>query len=155
MENDIPLGKEVAYVFSYDPELLFPVARRLNREKIGIKGELPFTGVDIWNAYEISWLETGGKPQVAMAEIRFSLETLNIIESKSLKLYFNSFNQTHFPSPEKVVQVIQQDLEKVSQGSVTVSLKLPDQFHQYQFIEPEGFCIDDLASKNRLLQTYT
>lgn len=144
MDKNIPLGKEVTYISTYNPELLFPVARRLNREKIGIKDRLPFTGVDIWNAYEISWLETGGKPRVAMAEIRFSLDSLNIIESKSLKLYCNSFNLTHFTSPEKVVEVMQQDLEKVSRGAVTVSLLLPDDFHRQRFLEPEGFCIDDL-----------
>ncbi len=144
MDKNIPLGKEVTYISIYNPELLFPVARRLNREKIGIKGRLPFTGVDIWNAYEISWLETGGKPRVAMAEISFSLDSLNIIESKSLKLYCNSFNQTHFSSSEKVVEVMQQDLEKVSRGSVTVSLLLPDEFRRQRFLEPEGFCIDDL-----------
>ncbi len=143
MDNTIPLGKEVTYISTYSAELLFPVARRLNREKIGVKGKLPFTGVDIWNAYEISWLEKGGKPRVAMAEIRFPLDSLNIIESKSLKLYLNSFNQTHFSSFKDVVDVIRQDLERVSRGVVTVSLLLPDEFHRHRSLEPEGFCIDD------------
>lgn len=147
MDQTIPLGKEVTYTSSYDPKLLFPVARNLNREKIGIKSILPFTGVDIWNAYEISWLEPGGKPQVGMAEIRFSVESVNIIESKSLKLYLNSFNQTHFPSPEKVVQVILRDLERVSEGPVTVSFTLPEEFQRCHFMEPEGVCIDDLDLK--------
>lgn len=145
--KSIPLGKEAAYTSSYNPEILFPVARRLNREKIGIKDGLPFTGVDIWNAYEISRLETGGKPQVAMAEIRFPLTSVNIVESKSLKLYLNSFNQTHFLSPEKLGQVILRDLERVSEGPVTVSLTLPDQFQRCNFMEPEGCCIDDLELK--------
>lgn len=144
MDKNIPLGKQVSYPSSYKPELLFPVARRLNREKMGITGGLPFTGMDIWNAYEVSWLESGGKPQVGIAEIRFSLDTVNIIESKSFKLYLNSFNQTHFSSVEDVVQVIRQDLQKAAQGAVTVSLILPDEFHRCQMTEPGGFCIDDL-----------
>ncbi|NOR24240.1 MAG: NADPH-dependent 7-cyano-7-deazaguanine reductase QueF [Desulforhopalus sp.] len=147
MDNNIPhipLGKQVTYPSSYKPELLFPVARRLNREKIGISGGLPFTGVDIWNAYEVSWLEPEGKPQVAIAEIRFSLDTVNIIESKSFKLYLNSFNQTHFSSAEDVVQVIGQDLQQAVQGEVTVSLTLPNDFHRCQMIEPEGLCLDEL-----------
>lgn len=147
MDKNIPLGKEVSYTSSYDPELLFPVARNLSREPLGITGNLPFVGVDIWNAYEISWLAPGGKPQVAIADIRFSLESENIIESKSFKLYLNSFNQTEFSSSQAVSKAMQNDLEKISQGTVTVFLLQPNDFQHCQLEEPEGYCIDGLELK--------
>ena len=136
MDSNIPLGKEVSYISTYKPELLFPVPRALGRQAISIQGELPFSGVDIWNAYEISWLDPGGKPRVAIAEIVFSVQSVNIIESKSLKLYLNSFNQTCFHSSEEVSQVIQEDLEKVSLGEVRITLKLPGSFEGYRLNEP-------------------
>ena len=142
MNSNIPLGKEVSYLSTYKPNLLFPVPRKLNRQTLGIQDKLPFTGFDIWNAYEMSWLETGGKPRVAIAEIIFAADSVNIIESKSLKLYLNSFNQTHFSSPGEVTQLIREDLEKVAQGQVSIALTLPGAFQHYTFSEPEGVCID-------------
>ncbi|MFT5697743.1 MAG: 7-cyano-7-deazaguanine reductase [Desulforhopalus sp.] len=144
MHSNIPLGKEVSYISTYTPDLLFPVPRKLNREVLGFCDELPFTGIDIWNAYEISWLESGGKPRVAIAEIIVSADSVNIIESKSLKLYLNSFNQTHFSSPAEVARVIRDDLEKVAQGEVQITFTLPDAFQNYRFSELEGLCLDDL-----------
>ena len=83
------------YEDQYDPALLCPFPRRVKREELGIReGELPFGGYDIWNAYELSWLTPSGKPVVGMAEFRFPCSTPNLIESKSFKLYLNSFNQT-------------------------------------------------------------
>ncbi|BHH85218.1 NADPH-dependent 7-cyano-7-deazaguanine reductase QueF [Desulforhopalus sp. 52FAK] len=142
--NNIPLGKEVSYISTYKPELLFPVPRDLGREAIGLQEKVPFFGQDIWNAYEISWLEPGGKPRIAIAEIVFSIESLNIVESKSLKLYLNSFNQTRFHSPELVSQTIEKDLKKVAVGDVRVDLKLPGTFEECRFNEPQGLCIDDV-----------
>jgi len=144
MDNNIPLGKEVSYVSTYAPELLFPVPRKLNREEIGIHANLPFSGVDIWNAYEVSWLEKSGKPQVAIAEIIVPAESPNIIESKSLKLYLNSFNQTAFATPKEVVQVMRDDLARVVLSEVRITLRLSEAFPQYKLSEPEGVCLDDL-----------
>lgn len=144
MDNNIPLGKEVSYVSTYTPELLFPVPRKLNREDIGVHGTLPFSGVDIWNAYEVSWLEKSGKPQVAIAEIVVPADSPNIIESKSFKLYLNSFNQTEFSSSEAVVQVMRDDLSKVVQSEVHITFRLPGAFPKYRLSEPEGICLDSL-----------
>lgn len=90
------LGKTSAYVDRYDPSLLFPIARQVKRSEIGIEGALPFMGADIWTAYELSWLNARGKPQVAIAQITIACETPCIVESKSVKLYLNSFNNTRF-----------------------------------------------------------
>lgn len=145
MQSENPLGREVAYVSSYKPELLFPVPRETGRELLGITGELPFAGCDFWNCYELSWLEPGGKPRVAIAEIIFALDSTNIVESKSLKLYLNSFNQTRFTGPKEVREVMQKDLEKVVQGQVKVTLKLPEMFQSCIIEEPGGLCLDNLA----------
>src|SRR5215472_15623727 len=87
-----PLGKTTVYADRYDPALLFPIPRSGKRDEIGVTQPLPFHGVDVWNAYELSWLDARGKPVVALAELRFPATTPNIVESKSLKLYFASFN---------------------------------------------------------------
>ena len=88
------LGKPACYQAEYDPSLLFPISRQDKRNEIGIRGTLPFFGADIWNAYEVSWLNLRGKPQVAIATFIIPAESPNIVESKSFKLYLNSYNQT-------------------------------------------------------------
>ena len=86
-EASLPLGKTTDYKTEYDPGLLCPVPRRLKRDELGLEGTLPFSGVDIWNAFELSWLDPKGKPVVAMGEFRFPCESPNLVESKSFKLY--------------------------------------------------------------------
>src|SRR5690242_21854477 len=88
-----PLGKTTSYAEHYDPSLLFPIPRADKRAELDIGTALPFHGVDIWNAYELSWLDARGKPQVALAEFRVPADSPNIIESKSFKLYLNGFSQ--------------------------------------------------------------
>ena len=88
-----PLGKPVAYGGDYDPTLLHPIPRAPQRATLGLADELPFTGVDFWNAYELSWLDARGKPRVALAEIRVPATSPNLVESKSLKLYLGSHAQ--------------------------------------------------------------
>ena len=99
-----PLGKSSAYADQYDASLLFPIPRLDKRLELGLTTDLPFSGVDIWNAYELSWLNARGKPRVALAEFSVPAGSPNIVESKSLKLYLNSFNQTRFDDDEQVQQ---------------------------------------------------
>ena len=99
-DNHIPLGKEVRHSSHYNPGHLFPVARLAGREAIGLGEALPFVGADIWNAYEISWLNPKGKPEIAMGTFIFPCTTPNLIESKSLKLFLNSLNLSTFASIE-------------------------------------------------------
>src|SRR5471032_1897064 len=105
-----PLGKPAAYKADYDPSLLFPIARLGKRKEIGIHGTLPFFGVDIWNAYEVSWLNLRGKPQVAVATFIVPADSPNIIESKSFKLYLNSFNQTRLADTDALLALLKQDI---------------------------------------------
>ena len=140
---DAPLGKSSEYPDSYDPSLLFPVARDENRRRIGLSdGRWPWFGEDLWQAWEISWLRPSGVPAVAWAEIRVPSASPSIIESKSLKLYLNSLNQAIFSSPERVEEVIAQDLSSASGAAVTVSLHSVDEGVRLAG-KPEGYVLID------------
>lgn len=139
-----PLGKATAYQTEYAPSLLFPIARQQKREEIGIAGTLPFLGIDIWNAYELSWLNLRGKPQVAIATFMVPADSPNIIESKSFKLYLNSFNQTRVASPEALTEMLRADLSDGFGTSVQVKLTLPDGFDKLGMSELEGLLLDRL-----------
>jgi 7-cyano-7-deazaguanine reductase len=104
------LGKSSAYIDQYDASLLFPIARQNKRDELGIKSTLPFMGADLWTAYELSWLNMRGKPQIALAHITVPCETPCIVESKSFKLYLNSFNNTRFDSIDAVRERIAADI---------------------------------------------
>src|SRR5580692_3853541 len=106
MAKESPLGQKTIYIETYSPDLLFPVPRKLAREKTGIPDKPPFEGIDYWTGYELSWLNSKGKPEIAMGEFSFSCHTPNVVESKSFKLYLNSFNQTFFASMQDVERTI-------------------------------------------------
>ncbi len=145
MTNDIPLGKETRYPEQYDPSQLFPVARHIKRDEIGLLEGLPFTGSDIWNAYEMSWLDMKGKPQVAIGVFKFAYDTENIVESKSFKLYLNSFNQSRFESWQQVESVLLKDLSHSANGDVSIELLTLEQYQQTYPVQPfVGSCIDEL-----------
>ncbi|MBR9884975.1 MAG: NADPH-dependent 7-cyano-7-deazaguanine reductase QueF [Oceanospirillales bacterium] len=138
-----PLGQGTRYVNRYDPELLYPIAREINWQAKGIdRSTLPFRGVDIWNAYELSWLDSRGKPVVRLAEFRIPANSAHIIESKSFKLYLNSYNLTRFGSESEVQAHLKQDLSQAAGGDVSVRLVRPDA--PLQMGKLEGACIDDL-----------
>jgi 7-cyano-7-deazaguanine reductase len=139
-----PLGKNSAYRTDYAPELLFPIPRIGKRDELGLSGTLPFFGVDLWNAYELSWLNTRGKPQVAVARITVPADSPNIIESKSFKLYLNSFNQTRLGGPEALRDLLQQDLSAATGASVHVVLTMQEEFGKLQMGELDGVLLDRL-----------
>ena len=121
-QQHIPLGKSTQYSFEYDPSLLFPIARSAGRDKIGLQQNIPFSGYDRWTAFELSWLDAQGKPKVAVAEFDFAATAPNIIESKSFKLYLNSFNQTQFADESLLLQCLGEDLSAASGAEVVVRL---------------------------------
>jgi 7-cyano-7-deazaguanine reductase len=139
-----PLGKSSAYQTQYAPELLFPIPRQQKRDEIGVAGTLPFFGVDIWNAYEISWLNMRGKPQVAIATVSVPADSPNIIESKSFKLYLNSFNQTRLANTDALLALLREDLSNAAGAQVHIRLTTPEQFGDLQMGEPEGLLLDRL-----------
>jgi 7-cyano-7-deazaguanine reductase len=144
MSADSPLGKPVTYKSDYDPSLLFPIARKEKRDELGITGTLPFFGVDIWNAYEISWLNMRGKPQVAIATIRVPADSPNIVESKSFKLYLNSFNQTRLAGTDALLDLLRADLSGGFGAPVQITLSTPDEFSKLKMGELEGLPLDRL-----------
>ncbi len=143
-EHNLPLGKSTVYKAEYDPTLLCPFPRQVKRDVIGITGKLPFVGYDIWNAYELSWLNGRGKPVVAMGEFHIPCETEQLIESKSFKLYLNSFNQTRFSDSDQVAERISADLSAAAGGKVRVRLIESHQFGTEGIQPLPGECLDDL-----------
>ncbi len=139
-----PLGKSSAYPTHYDPSLLFPIARAPKRAELQISGTLPFFGVDLWTAYEISWLNLRGKPQIAIATFMVPADSPNIIESKSFKLYLNSFNQERLESADELITKMRTDLSAAAGASVQVTLTESSQFGQMQFGELSGLLLDRL-----------
>jgi 7-cyano-7-deazaguanine reductase len=120
------LGRHVDYPQGYDAGLLYPIARTLGRHAIGLRDDaLPFIGHDRWHAYELSWLDAKGKPQVATATFEVPADAPNLIESKSLKLYLNSFNASRFDDAEAVRTHIAEDLSRVAGAPVRVVFGLP------------------------------
>ena len=144
------LGKPSAYVDHYDASLLFPMSRAPKRHELGLRGELPFFGADLWTAFELSWLTPRGKPQVAIAQVTVPCETPNIVESKSFKLYLNSFSNSAFASPDEVRDRIRSDVSAAvwrdasRQTSVGVKILMPDQFDTQQVRELDGLSLDRL-----------
>lgn len=140
----LTLGKTTHYRDIYDASLLQGVPRSLNREPLRLRADaLPFVGGDIWTLYELSWLNARGLPQVAVGHVELDYSSVNLVESKSFKLYLNSFNQTRFDSWEAVQQTLQRDLSACAQGSVTVALYRVDELEGQPIAHFHGTCIDD------------
>ncbi|MBB1320086.1 MULTISPECIES: NADPH-dependent 7-cyano-7-deazaguanine reductase QueF [Shewanella] len=140
----LTLGRATAYQAEYDASLLQGVPRKLNRDAIELSGELPFHGTDIWTGYELSWLNAKGKPIVAILEVQLDINSVNLIESKSFKLYLNSFNQTKFDSVEAVQETLSRDLSTCAQGELSVKVIEPKFFNLERIIDLPGSCIDEL-----------
>ncbi|WP_313572005.1 NADPH-dependent 7-cyano-7-deazaguanine reductase QueF [Comamonas terrigena] len=144
------LGKPSAYADQYDASLLFPLPRATKRTEIGIGSQLPFFGADLWTGYELSWLNLRGKPQVALVHFTIPCETPHIIESKSFKLYLNSFNNSRFASADEVLARLRADVsEAVWRGAehsatVGVRLVLPEAFATQKVQELQGLELDRL-----------
>lgn len=142
--KSLKLGQKTEYASQYDRTLLQPVPRALNRDGLDITQNQPFTiGADIWTAYEISWLNEKGLPQVAIADIYLDYQSQNLIESKSFKLYLNSFNQSKFTDINSVQQTMQRDLSECAQGYVKVRLNSVAVYDSQKIDHLQGDCIDE------------
>jgi 7-cyano-7-deazaguanine reductase len=142
--SDSPLGKASAYQTQYDPSLLFAMPRAPKRAELNISGSLPFFGMDVWNAYEVSWLNLRGKPQVAIASWQVPADSPNIIESKSLKLYFNAFNQSRLAGSDALLELLRADLSAGFGAPIQIQLTLSDHFHTLKMGELDGLLLDRL-----------
>ena len=144
MSRESPLGKPTSYPEQYSPELLYSIDRGDGRAALGLSKELPFHGVDIWNAWELSWLDAGGKPHVAAAEVRVPAASRSIVESKSLKLYLNSFSMTRFDSTSEVAAIIGRDISACVGSDVAVRVRSPSKTDALPVARLPGACIDAL-----------
>ena len=142
--SNSPLGKQTVQPTAYDPSVLFTVPRLSLREELGIRGSMPFFGLDILNAYELSWLNLRGKPQIGIISITVSADSPNIVESKSLKLYLNSFNQSKLAGEEALLELLRADLSAAFGSPVQVNLLGPDAFSKIRYAELEGRLLDRL-----------
>ncbi len=140
-----PLGQPVAYATRRDAGLLFPIARAESRAAIGVPSALPFAGVDVWNAYELSWLDARGKPEVAIATLTVPADSPALIESKSLKLYLGSLSGETFADIATLTATLTADLSAAAGATVAVALTPRAGFAALRLEELAGACIDDLA----------
>ncbi|MEB3753987.1 NADPH-dependent 7-cyano-7-deazaguanine reductase QueF [Acinetobacter sp. MD2(2019)] len=132
------LGKDTAYPTEYQPDILFPIQRAPSRSAYSdVAGVVQ--GQDWWHVFELSWLNSYGLPQVAIGRLTLPATSPNLIESKSLKLYFNSLNFTRFASTEQLIETVEKDLSKAAEAKVTLSLI--DANH-LSVSEPQGICLD-------------
>ena len=138
------LGKQTPYIDQYDASLLFPIPRAVKRAELGLGEQLLFFGADMWTVFELSWLNPRGKPQVALAHITVPCESPYIVESKSFKLYLNSFNNTRFADAREVRERLRADLNAVVGAGVGVKTLGPEQFDQEPVHELDGLNLDRL-----------
>lgn len=143
-DGKLPLGRETSYPDRYSPELLFAIPRADSRLPLGLTGVLPFSGVDLWNAWELTWLDTSGQPIVATAEIEVPADSPNIVESKSLKLYLNSFAMSQFSSAAEVGRAIASDLCACAGRDVRVAVSPVIATEGRPVSRLAGLCLDTL-----------
>lgn len=140
--TDNPLGNQTENPRRYQPDILCPISRRASRSLLDIDKNFRMYGLDYWQAYELSWLNNKGKPQVAIAGFYFNSESENIIESKSLKLYLNSLNQEQYKNINTVRELIQNDLSAISRSEVKVDIHFLDEVEEPWSLVRAGRCID-------------
>jgi 7-cyano-7-deazaguanine reductase len=143
-DKELLLGRQTPVVEEYAPQLLYPILRSEGRANLGMSGEVAFDGVDLWHAYEMSWLDSTGKPEVRVGRFVIPADSPNMIESKSFKLYLNSLNNVRYKTEQDVVEVLRADIGGVAGAEVELQLFSPDDSRLAGHALP-GTCIDDQA----------
>ena len=139
-----PLGKASSYIDQYDASLLFPIPRADKRAELGLTDTPPFFGADMWTLYELSWLNLRGKPQVALAHVTVPCESPYIVESKSFKLYLNSFNNSRFADAREVRERIRADVSAATGAGIGIKTIGPELFDREPLHEMSGLNLDRL-----------
>ncbi|MFT5449149.1 MAG: 7-cyano-7-deazaguanine reductase [Gammaproteobacteria bacterium] len=143
--TELPLGKHTEYVDRYSPSLLFPIKRKQARDAIGLAAgiPLPFFGVDLWTAYELTWLNRRGKPMAGVVQLEVACDSQCIVESKSMKQYLNSFAQSPFDNRDSVLNTLRTDLSNAFDGVLKINL-LDVSSVDLGLNQAAGLCLDDL-----------
>ncbi|HEX5788288.1 MAG TPA: NADPH-dependent 7-cyano-7-deazaguanine reductase QueF [Woeseiaceae bacterium] len=141
--QDMPLGRATEHPDTYSADLLFPMARAGARAALGVGSALPFRGADVWNAWDLTWLGDAGRPEIADLEFRVPADSPRIVESKSLKLYLNSYSMSRFASADAVLATLRADLSAAAGADVAVALRRPGDLPLPVLETLPGACIDD------------
>lgn len=137
------LGQSTHYPKTYAPDMLYPIPRALGRIKLALPADALSIGMDWWQVFEMSWLNSHGISQVAMARLAIPATSDYIVESKSLKLYFNSLNFTEFDNQQAVKATVEKDLSACLKTDVTLEIFEVNIANSLPISAPQGDCIDN------------
>lgn len=137
------LGQSTSYPKTYAPDMLYPIPRALGRAKLALPADALSIGMDWWQVFEMSWLNSHGISQVAMARLAIPATSDYIVESKSLKLYFNSLNFTEFDNQQAVKATVEKDLSACLKTDVTLEIFDVNIANSLPISAPQGDCIDN------------
>nr|WP_313062598.1 NADPH-dependent 7-cyano-7-deazaguanine reductase QueF [Moraxella sp. CTOTU49097] len=137
------LGQSTSYPKTYAPDMLYPIPRALGRAKLALPADALSIGMDWWQVFEMSWLNLHGISQVAMARLAIPATSDYIVESKSLKLYFNSLNFTEFDNQQAVKAAVEKDLSACLKTDVTIEIFEVNIANSLPISAPQGDCIDN------------
>ena len=137
------LGQSTSYPKTYAPDMLYPIPRALGRAKLALPADALSIGMDWWQVFEMSWLNSHGISQVAMARLAIPATSDYIVESKSLKLYFNSLNFTEFDNQQAVKATVEKDLSACLKTDVTLEIFEVNIANSLPISAPQGDCIDN------------
>lgn len=137
------LGQSTSYPKTYAPDMLYPIPRALGRANLALPADALSIGMDWWQVFEMSWLNLHGISQVAMARLAIPATSDYIVESKSLKLYFNSLNFTEFDNQQAVKATVEKDLSACLKTDVTLEIFEVNIANSLPISAPQGDCIDN------------
>ena len=137
------LGQSTSYPKTYAPDMLYPIPRALGRANLALPTDALSIGMDWWQVFEMSWLNSHGISQVAMARLAIPATSDYIVESKSLKLYFNSLNFTEFDNQQAVKATVEKDLSACLKTDVTLEIFEVNIANSLPISAPQGDCIDN------------
>ena len=137
------LGQSTSYPKTYAPDMLYPIPRALGRANLALPADALSIGMDWWQVFEMSWLNSHGISQVAMARLAIPATSDYIVESKSLKLYFNSLNFTEFDNQQAVKAAVEKDLSACLKTDVTIEIFEVNIANSLPISAPQGDCIDN------------
>ena len=153
------LGKKVSGSDEYNPDLLVAVPRIENRERYGIiKNNLPFIGFDVWQAYEFSAMTENGLPVTRVMKLKYNCHNDFLVESKSLKLYLNSFNMSRFGTTtidclHICKKLIEKDLSEKLKTDVRVNF-LDNNTSRVEIFNRFKNIMDFVDEKNLVIDTF-